>query len=135
MSNEVHETHFCPPYRIEGEDIVGTSKRKPENPEKTRQDVRNFICEVLNMHTGQSWIPIADAPKDGTWILTIVSDKAAGGFSYIPTTVHWVKCKKDFRDFTIQEEGWNNGETTHIGYSPDFWLPLPPSPNGLPYLD
>lgn len=68
------------------------------------------------------WQPISTAPKDGTWILAIVT-------GFVPSVVQWNSAYG--RWLKEVEEDWDEAvwvEVVDGVYSPDHWMPLPQPP-------
>lgn len=71
------------------------------------------------------WQPIESAPKDGTWILTIISGLWAGGTPYLPAVVRW---EKRYGEGWLSVEQEDNGEGPMHEFMPTHWMPLPAPP-------
>lgn len=67
----------------------------------------------------QGWQPIETAPKDGTWVLGVVSGIHHNGEHYIPAVVHW-----DNGLWTENETAGSDDEDWHLTH----WMPLPLPP-------
>ena len=68
------------------------------------------------------WQPIETAPKDGTWVLTIIK-------GYIPSVSHWNACYRKWLIVSPEDHGDETMEILTDGeYNPTHWMPLPAAP-------
>lgn len=72
------------------------------------------------------WKPIDTAPKDGTYVLVKCKGNYVNDRTYVPAVAAYANgAWRDVDDSLSDITNW----------VPDFWMELPPSEDGTPYVN
>jgi hypothetical protein len=85
---------------------------------------RTSAFEAVNLGSNPSgaslaWRPIETAPKDGTYVLTLLNGRPAFGY-YADLVIY------RYGEMSSSSQGWRFGMNGREG-EPTHWLPLPPA--------
>ena len=81
-----------------------------------------LLRHIEHLQSKMEWQKIETAPKDGTWVLVVVS-------GYLPTVAYWSMNYKNWLteiQNDVSDEMWEG--LLYVEYHPTHWMPLLESP-------